>query len=184
MRARPRFRRYFRIEAIEGEGIYLLGEGGSHVLLGRAFLAVAPLLRGELTGMEICQRLEGRIAAEEVFYALPVLRRDGAVPDDADARPPAEAAFGEAPGRPHQAARRARRARVSGRCGYGAARRGAVRAQRGGHARGSRARRSIARRRGGGLLASGRRGSAQSATREARAVAPRSPGRCRGLARA
>lgn len=114
MVSRPRFRSYFRAEAVNGEGIYVIGEGGSHVLLGRAFLSLAPLLRGELTEWEICERLDGQISAEEVFYALAVLRQRGYVTDDTAELPVAETAYWEVLGAsPREAAAKLRDARVA-----------------------------------------------------------------------
>ncbi|MRG93717.1 TOMM precursor leader peptide-binding protein [Polyangium spumosum] len=114
MLARPRFKRSFRVETIEGEGVYLLWEGGSHVLHGRTHQVLAPLLDGKLTEQEICERLLEHVSPAEVFYAITMLRRGGFVTNDEADMPPAEAAFWDGLDiEPAQARERLRRARVA-----------------------------------------------------------------------
>ncbi|MDC3955345.1 TOMM precursor leader peptide-binding protein [Polyangium jinanense] len=113
MRTRPRFKHSYRIEILEGEGVYLLWEGGSHVLHGRTYQVLAPLLSGTLTEQEICERLEPHASPAEVFYAITMLRKGGFVTNDEAEMPRAEAAFWEALGvTPAQAQERLRRARA------------------------------------------------------------------------
>ncbi|HVK70008.1 MAG TPA: TOMM precursor leader peptide-binding protein [Polyangium sp.] len=113
MLARPRFKHSYRVELIEGEGVYLLWEGGSHVLQGQTYQVLAPLLTGALTEQEICQRLEAHVSPAEVFYAITMLRKGGFVTNDEADMPRAEAAFWDALGAaPAQALERLRRARV------------------------------------------------------------------------
>ncbi|TKD11870.1 TOMM precursor leader peptide-binding protein [Polyangium fumosum] len=114
MLARPRFKHSYRVEPIEGEGVYLLWEGGSHVLHGRTYQALVPLLTGALTEQEICQRLEAHVSPAEVFYAITMLRKGGFVTNDEADMPRAEAAFWDALGAaPAQARERLLRARVA-----------------------------------------------------------------------
>ena len=114
MLARPRFKHSFRIEILEGEGVYLLWEGGSHVLHGRTYQVLAPLLDGKLTEQEICERLEAHVSAAEVFYAIHMLRKGGFVTNDEADIPRAEAAFWDALDiEPTQAREHLRRARAA-----------------------------------------------------------------------
>lgn len=98
----PRFNPMFRVVVVEGEGVYLLGEGRSHVLQGLSFELLAPLLDGSLTEEQLCERLEGRLAPAEIFYALALLRQQEflAAGEPEEARSEAEDAFWEALGIP------------------------------------------------------------------------------------
>jgi len=114
MSATPCFKPSFRIELVEDEGVYVLGELESHVLRGRAFLALAPLLDGRTTEEELCQRLQPQHAPAEVLYALALLRQRGFLArGGAEASTP-EAAFWEGLGVDSvQARERLRAARLS-----------------------------------------------------------------------
>src|SRR5262245_41215897 len=114
MPARPRLKRTLRAEVIDGEGVYLLSEWGSHLLRGRASLGVVPLLDGQRTEDEISHALTGRVPPAEVFFALETLRRRGFVTDDESTMPLPEAALWEGLGvEPGRAAERLAAARVT-----------------------------------------------------------------------
>jgi ribosomal protein S12 methylthiotransferase accessory factor len=88
---RPTFKRSLRVEVVDAEGVYLLGEQQNHLLRGRAYVAVAPLLDGRSTEEEICVALEDRVSAAEALYAIGTLRRMGFVVD----RPAGETVSGD-----------------------------------------------------------------------------------------
>lgn len=74
MDARPGFRRHFRVEVIEGEGVFLVSERDLHLLTGRSIEAVAGLLDGKHTVSDILTAVEPDIPPEHVFFALHQLR--------------------------------------------------------------------------------------------------------------
>jgi ribosomal protein S12 methylthiotransferase accessory factor len=78
---RPTFKRSLRVEVVDAEGVYVLGEQQNHLLRGRAYVAVAPLLDGRATEEEICLALADRLSAAEAIYAIETLRRMGFVAD-------------------------------------------------------------------------------------------------------
>ncbi|WP_437735083.1 TOMM precursor leader peptide-binding protein [Sorangium sp. So ce1335] len=96
MYSRPAFRRCFVVQIVDDEGVFLLDEGSTYVLRGRAYLALAPLLDGRLTEDELCRQLEGRVPPAEVAYALAVLKEKGLISDGAPDLPRHQVAFWEA----------------------------------------------------------------------------------------
>ena len=110
----PRFKPSFRVELIDEEGVYLLGEAESHVLRGPAFLALAPLLDGHSTLEDLCVRLAGRVSPAEVIHAITLLRQQGFLADGGVEDPLPEATFWEGLGvQPAHVRRRLREARVT-----------------------------------------------------------------------
>jgi ribosomal protein S12 methylthiotransferase accessory factor len=95
MLPRPRLKSSLRAEFVDGEGLYLLGEDERHVLRGRAFQALLPLLDGSRTEEELCLHLAGALAPAEVFYALTLLRQRGLLVEGRLEVPLPEAAFWE-----------------------------------------------------------------------------------------
>ncbi|MEV4581643.1 TOMM precursor leader peptide-binding protein [Nonomuraea jabiensis] len=75
MDARPSFRRHFRVEVIEGDGVFLINERDTHVLTGRSIEAVAGLLDGKHTVNDILVAVEPDIPPENVYYVLHTLRQ-------------------------------------------------------------------------------------------------------------
>nr|WP_063817990.1 TOMM precursor leader peptide-binding protein [Herbidospora sakaeratensis] len=74
MDARPGFRRHFRVEVIEGEGVFLVSERDLHLLTGRSIEAVAGLLDGKHTVSDILGAVEADIPPEHVYFALHQLK--------------------------------------------------------------------------------------------------------------
>ncbi|MFC4535344.1 TOMM precursor leader peptide-binding protein [Sphaerisporangium dianthi] len=115
MDARPAFRRHFRVEVIEGEGVFLISERDTHVLTGRSIEAVAGLLDGKHTVHDILVAVEPDVPPENVYYVLQTLRQRGLVVDVTEDLDRGTAAFWEMAGRDGQeavAAVRAARAEV------------------------------------------------------------------------
>ncbi|GAB1823775.1 TOMM precursor leader peptide-binding protein [Herbidospora sp. RD11066] len=81
MDARPGFRRHFRVEVIEGEGVFLVSERDLHLLTGRSIEAVAGLLDGKHTVSDILTAVESEIPPEHVFFALHQLKERGLLVD-------------------------------------------------------------------------------------------------------
>ena len=100
MTDRPRFKRCFRHEVVPSVGVFLLSERGQFVLRGAAYVHLAPLLDGQHTVDEIVARLEGRVLAPEVYYAIDLLRQRGYVIDASVPALPEQAAFWELLGVP------------------------------------------------------------------------------------
>ncbi|WP_066375888.1 TOMM precursor leader peptide-binding protein [Herbidospora mongoliensis] len=81
MDARPGFRRHFRVEVIEGEGVFLVSERDLHLLTGRSIEAVAGLLDGKHTVSDIVAAVESEIPPEHVYFALHQLQERGLLVD-------------------------------------------------------------------------------------------------------
>ncbi|GLX95456.1 TOMM precursor leader peptide-binding protein [Herbidospora sp. NBRC 101105] len=74
MDARPGFRRHFRVEVVEGEGVFLVSERDLHLLTGRSIEKVAGLLDGTRDVSDILTAVESDVPPEHVFFALQQLR--------------------------------------------------------------------------------------------------------------
>ncbi|WP_052422916.1 TOMM precursor leader peptide-binding protein [Nonomuraea candida] len=98
MDARPSFRRHYRVEVIEGEGVYLISERDTHVLTGRSIEAVAGLLDGKHTVRDILVAVEPDIPPENVYYVLHTLRRRDLLVDVTEDVERASAAYWEMAG--------------------------------------------------------------------------------------
>jgi bacteriocin biosynthesis cyclodehydratase domain-containing protein len=90
---RPQLKRFFHPEVVPSEGVFLLSEESHHVLRGKTFVLLAPLLDGQHTDDEIATILEHQVAPNDVFYALEILKQTGHVADAVPAMPAAQAAF-------------------------------------------------------------------------------------------
>ncbi|MFB9248095.1 TOMM precursor leader peptide-binding protein [Sphaerisporangium melleum] len=104
MDARPAFRRHFRVEVIEREGVYLISERDTHVLTGRSIEAVASLLDGKHTVEDILVAVEPDIAPENVYYVLHTLRQRDLLVDVTEDLERRSAAYWEMAGRNGQEA--------------------------------------------------------------------------------
>ncbi|NER34799.1 MAG: TOMM precursor leader peptide-binding protein [Oscillatoria sp. SIO1A7] len=85
---KPKFKSCFHVEIVESVGVFLLSESEHHVLEGRTYELLAPLMKGELTENEIADRLKGEVDAREVFYALMRMRQQGYIVEAEDDLPP------------------------------------------------------------------------------------------------
>jgi bacteriocin biosynthesis cyclodehydratase domain-containing protein len=98
MDARPSFRRHFRVEVIEGEGVFLISERDTHVLTGPSIEAVAGLLDGKHTVHDILVAVEPDVPPENVYYALHMLRQRDLLVDVTEDVERATAAYWEMAG--------------------------------------------------------------------------------------
>jgi ribosomal protein S12 methylthiotransferase accessory factor len=73
---RPIVKRHFRVETVPPGDVFLIGEHDRHVLRGRAFGALLPLLDGHRSIEEIVAELDGKISHPEIWFALERLQRD------------------------------------------------------------------------------------------------------------
>ena len=92
MLQRPRFKPHLRVEVVPGEGVFLLAEQEQMVLQGRLYELVASCLDGR-PAEELCERLDGKASAAEVFYTVGQLEQKGCLAEAGDAAPPGEAAL-------------------------------------------------------------------------------------------
>ncbi|MGN9844164.1 TOMM precursor leader peptide-binding protein [Nonomuraea sp. H19] len=104
MDARPGFRRHFRVEAIEGDGVFLVSERDLHILTGRSIEAVAGLLDGKHTVSGIVAAVEPDIPPEHVYYVIHQLRERGFLVDVTEDLERGTAAYWEMAGRQAEAA--------------------------------------------------------------------------------
>src|SRR5262245_44161376 len=74
---RPQFKAHFDIEVLKGEGVFLLSEIGHSVLSGRLFELVAPLINGSRSSDDIVEKLQAKVPAAQVYYALKLLEQKG-----------------------------------------------------------------------------------------------------------
>jgi oxazoline/thiazoline synthase len=85
---RPRFKRHFRVETVEGEAGYLISERDLLVLPGPAAQLLAPLLDGERDLDEVIAAVDGRLAPEKtIFFVDELVRRGQAIWADPGAEP-------------------------------------------------------------------------------------------------
>ncbi|MET8160889.1 TOMM precursor leader peptide-binding protein [Sphaerisporangium sp. NPDC005289] len=99
MDARPAFRRQYRVEVIEGDGVFLISERDTHVLTGRSIEAVAGLLDGKHTVQDILVAVEPDVPPENVYYVLHTLRARDLLVDVTEDLERGTAAFWEMTGR-------------------------------------------------------------------------------------
>jgi ribosomal protein S12 methylthiotransferase accessory factor len=86
-----RFQPYFHVEPGDEELVFLVTEATTHVLHGRVYQQIAPLLDGTRTADQIADALVDRLLPFEVTYAIERLRQRGFVIEG-----PTRAAEGEA----------------------------------------------------------------------------------------
>lgn len=89
----PTFKKYFHIEPIESEGIFLLSEFGHFVLTGRLNELVVPLIDGKRTADEIASLLVNQASLAEIYYTLILLHQKGHIEEADDEMSPDNAAF-------------------------------------------------------------------------------------------
>jgi ribosomal protein S12 methylthiotransferase accessory factor len=73
----PQFKAHFHVEAVPGEGVFLLSEKSRAVLRGRLFELVAPTIDGRRSADDIVDQLAGRLSPAEVYHVLGRLEKKG-----------------------------------------------------------------------------------------------------------
>jgi len=102
-----RFKPHLRLQLVDAERAFLLGEREHFMLTGRVQVLIAPMLDGRRTVSDTLAALDGRVSAPEVLYTLSLLEKHGYLVDATDALPPEHAAFWQALGvAPKEAASR------------------------------------------------------------------------------
>lgn len=92
---KPKFKRYFRVETCEPEGVFLLSENRYFLLKGQIYQKLVPLIDGQHTVNDIIGCLQKQATAPEVYYALMLLEKQGHLIENDDPLPIEVAAFCE-----------------------------------------------------------------------------------------
>jgi ribosomal protein S12 methylthiotransferase accessory factor len=88
----PQFKAHFHVEAVPGEGVFLLSEKSRAVLRGRLYELVAPTIDGRRSTDDIVDQLSGRLSPAEVYHVLGRLEKKGYLAEGNHV-PPEEKAF-------------------------------------------------------------------------------------------
>ncbi len=75
---RPIFKPHLRVEPVPGEGVFLLHERGQHVLEGKLYEQISPLIDGRTTD-DLVKTLAGKVPPNKVYYVLNLLQQKGFV---------------------------------------------------------------------------------------------------------
>ncbi|HYI01429.1 TOMM precursor leader peptide-binding protein [Hyalangium sp.] len=94
------FKPSLRLEILDPERAFLLGEREQLMLTGKGQVLVAPLLDGRRSVREVIAALEGRVSSPEVLYTLSLLEKRGYVVDASSALSLEAAAFWQGAGAP------------------------------------------------------------------------------------
>jgi ribosomal protein S12 methylthiotransferase accessory factor len=87
------FKAHLRVEAVPGEGVFLLSEKGQAVLRGRLYELVVPLLDGRHTADDLADQLDGQLSSAEVYHVLGRLQKKGYLAEGNGAVPNGQSAF-------------------------------------------------------------------------------------------
>ncbi len=78
MLERPRFKPHLRVDVVPGEGAFVLSpDAGQTLLRGRLYELVVPEIGGGRAADEVCDALEGRASAAEVYFVVGQLEKKG-----------------------------------------------------------------------------------------------------------
>lgn len=91
----PKFKQHFEIKVMQPDHVVLLTEGSHHLLVGRPYVHLAPLLDGRHSLRDIIKLLDGIVSPPEIYYLVEQAMAKGFLLDatkEADL-PEAEAAF-------------------------------------------------------------------------------------------
>ncbi len=89
----PTFKRHYRVEILDGDGVLLLSEDGARLLRGALCEQIAPLLDGNHTTDEIADRLDSVHGAAEVYYTIMNMEDAGCLVEACDGIEQSRAAF-------------------------------------------------------------------------------------------
>jgi oxazoline/thiazoline synthase len=73
----PRFKPHMRVEVVAGEGAFVLSGSNQTLLRGRLYERVTPYIGDGRSADEVCDALEGRVSAAEVYYVIAQLEQQG-----------------------------------------------------------------------------------------------------------
>lgn len=90
---KPVFKPHFHVEAIEPSNVYLLSEHERHVLSGRLYTLLAPLMDGQHDVDAIVQQLASEVSIFGVYGALTRLESQGYLAEAEPGLPSSQAAF-------------------------------------------------------------------------------------------
>ena len=90
---KPVFKPHFHVETIEPSNVYLLSEHERHLLSGRLYTLLAPLLDGQHDVDAIAQQLASEVSIFGVYGALTRLESQGYLAEAEPSLPPYQAAF-------------------------------------------------------------------------------------------
>ncbi|RKH44833.1 TOMM precursor leader peptide-binding protein [Corallococcus llansteffanensis] len=93
-----RIKPQLRVEVLDAQRVFLVGERSHFLLEGALHARVVPLLDGERTVAQVISELEGQASAPEVLYALSLLEERGHVEEAEDVFDPEVAGFWESLG--------------------------------------------------------------------------------------
>jgi oxazoline/thiazoline synthase len=92
MLKRPRFKHHWHVETVPGEGVFLLSASKQILLRGRLYEIVVPWV-GQLSAHELCEHLQNKASAAEVYFVLEQLEQKGYLCEDGDGIERGEAIF-------------------------------------------------------------------------------------------
>ena len=95
MLTKPAFKSVFHIETVESVGVFLLSESDRHLLTGRTYELLAPLIDGSRTVPEIAASLQAQVPTSEVYYALMLMQKDGYIIENSNGLSPEIAALAD-----------------------------------------------------------------------------------------
>lgn len=92
------FKAHLRLEVLDSERAFLLGEREQYMLTGRSQVLVAGMLDGRRSVQQVIDGLDGQVSAPEVLYALAHLEKKGHLSEAGSELPPQSAALWQALG--------------------------------------------------------------------------------------
>jgi ribosomal protein S12 methylthiotransferase accessory factor len=114
---RPQINPHFQVKIISNEGVFFIAERYSHILFGRIYELVTPLIDGSHSIDTIADILSDEVAPAEVYEALSALEKRGFITESVTSIPPGMAAFWSSEDiNPHQAVERLSQAVVKVVC--------------------------------------------------------------------
>jgi bacteriocin biosynthesis cyclodehydratase domain-containing protein len=119
----PRVKPHLSVEIVDAEHVFLLDEARTHILDGRVYPKLMPLLDGERATEDILDALSDQVSIQELFSALATLEQRGYIAEgsaDRNDRGPVAAYWSRLDLSPHAVAARFAQTRVGVRAAGGA----------------------------------------------------------------
>jgi ribosomal protein S12 methylthiotransferase accessory factor len=88
-----RFKHHLRVEPLDEERVFLIGEQERFMLQGRLHALVAPLIDGQRSTAELLSALAGKASPPEILYTLMVLEQRGYLAENVPGMAPEVLAF-------------------------------------------------------------------------------------------